>query len=568
FRAAPVDRRIMAWEQLESAWPVHGSVLVHDGVIYCTAGRLMFLDGGIRFLKLDPETGRLLGEVIMDDKDPETGEEIHLAYLKRTPGNTMPVALNDVLSCDGRFIWLRSQKIDFDGKRLEIEVKDVREQTPEDCHLFCQAGLLDDSYFFRTYWTYGRRMIGGYGGWLRAGRLVPSGRILCVDDTHVYGFGRKPEFMVNSSVIQYEIFCADKAVTQEAIDRVTQASRAINRRSPRRNGDSSDWLLRHFFSRKNLSAVNVTWVKEQPAVIARALALSGDAVLLAGPPNFIDERQAYRLPDDPDVLAKLQRQDEAFQGRHGGELWVLAKADGTLRARYALDTVPVFDGMAVAGGRVYVSTVDGRVLCLSGPGRTALKKVTDRPVHVVWDQPEDPSYLLPPEKPKNDDFDRVIRCRVVECRLGYRVIAQSPRRPGIALKRLKKPVTGRVTFQARVSVPKDTRGLLHNGFLVFGEVAKDEQLVKCGVRLQAKNVSIVQGAFQGGKSRSAGLQAQYGQVLDLLVTVDLPKRQIVCTVGDVTVKAPLQLPMDQIRFVGYAVDSALADFTPIQVQTP
>ena len=28
FRAAPVDQRMMAWEQIESAWPVHGSVLV------------------------------------------------------------------------------------------------------------------------------------------------------------------------------------------------------------------------------------------------------------------------------------------------------------------------------------------------------------------------------------------------------------------------------------------------------------------------------------------------------------------------------------------------------------
>jgi len=303
-------------------------------------------------------------------------------------------------------------------------------------------------------------------------------------------------------------------------------------------------------------------------VVARAMALSDEAVLLAGPPNFIDERQAYRMPDDPDVLAKLQKQDEAFQGRHGGELWVLAKADGSILARYALDTVPVFDGMAVAGGRVYVSTVDGRVLCLSGPGRTVLKKVTDRPIQVVWNQPEDPNYLLPPEKPKDDEFDRVARCRVVECKLGYRVIAQGDRRTGLALKRLEKPITDRATFRVRVRVPKDTRGLLHNGFLAFGETGKDEQLVKCGVRLQAKNVSIVQGSFQDGKMKTAPFKAKYGQVLDLTVTVDLAKRQIVCEVGGVTVKAPLQVPMHQIRFVGYAVDSALADFTPVEVQTP
>ncbi|MHC4641385.1 MAG: outer membrane protein assembly factor BamB family protein, partial [Planctomycetota bacterium] len=105
FRGAPLDRRIMAWEKLESAWPIHGSVLVHNSVLYCTAGRNMYVDGGIRFLRLDPVTGRLLGETVMDDKDPATGEDMHLAYLKRTQGNNMPVAHSDILSCDGKHIW-------------------------------------------------------------------------------------------------------------------------------------------------------------------------------------------------------------------------------------------------------------------------------------------------------------------------------------------------------------------------------------------------------------------------------------------------------------------------------
>ncbi|GAG88400.1 unnamed protein product, partial [marine sediment metagenome] len=59
FRAAPIDQRLMAFEQLESVWPVHGSVLVQDGTVYCVAGRSMFLDGGMRLLRLDPETGQL-----------------------------------------------------------------------------------------------------------------------------------------------------------------------------------------------------------------------------------------------------------------------------------------------------------------------------------------------------------------------------------------------------------------------------------------------------------------------------------------------------------------------------
>jgi outer membrane protein assembly factor BamB len=79
FRAAPADLRMMAYEQIESVWPVHGSVLVRnasrvEGVppsnrgleardtLYCVAGRSMFLDGGLRLLRLDPATGASLGD--------------------------------------------------------------------------------------------------------------------------------------------------------------------------------------------------------------------------------------------------------------------------------------------------------------------------------------------------------------------------------------------------------------------------------------------------------------------------------------------------------------------------
>ncbi|MFW6164020.1 MAG: PQQ-binding-like beta-propeller repeat protein, partial [Planctomycetota bacterium] len=38
FRAAPGERRVVAFGQVESAWPVHGSVLVHDGKCWFAAG--------------------------------------------------------------------------------------------------------------------------------------------------------------------------------------------------------------------------------------------------------------------------------------------------------------------------------------------------------------------------------------------------------------------------------------------------------------------------------------------------------------------------------------------------
>ena len=60
FLAAPSDQRIGSFDQIESTWPVHGSVLLCEGVAYFTAGRSTYLDGGIRVYGLNPVTGEIL----------------------------------------------------------------------------------------------------------------------------------------------------------------------------------------------------------------------------------------------------------------------------------------------------------------------------------------------------------------------------------------------------------------------------------------------------------------------------------------------------------------------------
>ena len=567
FRGAALDRRMMAWEQLESAWPVHGSVLVYDNVLYCTAGRNMYIDGGVRLIRLDPVTGRLLGETVMNDKDPETGEDMHTAYLKKTQGNNMPVAHSDILSCDGRHIWMRSQKITFDGKRIEIALKNVTEQTNEDFHLFCQNGFLDDSYFFRSYWTYGRRVSGGYGGWPKAGRLVPSGRILCFDDSRVYGYGRKPQYMLNSSVLEYHLFAAEKVVTKAAIDQLGKNDRAMNARSTYRNAISSDWRVLHFFPPEDLTAAKLHWRLDQPAIIARAMTVAGDDLFIAGPPDLLDERRAYHLPDDPDVQAQLKRQAEALEGRHGGQLWAFTKADGKLAVRYALDTIPVFDGMAAAGGSLYMTTADGRVMRLAGTGGAVLKKIDDKPIRRIWDEPEDPNYLLPPEVPKEDDFAKVSRCKVIASKLGYRLRSTGRKQVSVALKKLEKPITGSATFKTRIKAVQNNEGLLRNGYLAFGDGPNDAALIKCGARLRNQNASIIQGPLLKGKSKGAEINAPENKGLEIIVKVDLAAQKIIYTANGVTIKADIQKALKSITYVGYVMESALIDFAPVEVHT-
>ncbi len=59
-RIAPSDRRIMAYGQLESAWPLSGGVLVHNGLALAAAGRTADSDGGIAVKAVNPVTGELI----------------------------------------------------------------------------------------------------------------------------------------------------------------------------------------------------------------------------------------------------------------------------------------------------------------------------------------------------------------------------------------------------------------------------------------------------------------------------------------------------------------------------
>ena len=123
YRAAPLDRRMMSCENLESVWPVNGSVLVlpdpksGKGRVYCIAGRSVFLDGGLRYLVLDAASGEKLAETVMNDIDPQTGESIQKAH--EWPPD-LPAGLPDVLSYSENAIYMGTQPLSPDGKRSPL----------------------------------------------------------------------------------------------------------------------------------------------------------------------------------------------------------------------------------------------------------------------------------------------------------------------------------------------------------------------------------------------------------------------------------------------------------------
>jgi hypothetical protein len=67
----------------------------------------------------------------------------------------------------------------------------------------------------------------------------------------------------------------------------------------------------------------------------------------------------------------LEDQAAALAGKKGALLMAVSADDGEEMGRWSLDSPPVFDGMAVAGGRLYMTTMDGRVRCFRGEAGVA-----------------------------------------------------------------------------------------------------------------------------------------------------------------------------------------------------
>jgi hypothetical protein len=341
FRAAPMDRRLLAFEQIESVWPVHGNVLVEDGVAWCVAGRSMFLDGGLRLLRLDARTGKKLSEHILDDRVPESTENLQT----RLRGLNMPVALPDILSSDGKYTYMRSQRFDKTGRRLAVDapMQNIKNQQGDGAHLFSPTGFLDEDDWHRSYWVYGLRWASGAGGYFKAGRFAPAGRMLVFDDTTVYGFRREPDYFKWTTSMERHLFASAKAPEVVRI-----------RPADKRPGFAA--------SRPVELKIATEWTTGIP-LYARAMVLADRTLFVAGPPDIVDEGQTLERFGTADAQAQLAAQARALEGRDGASLWVGSADGGSKLAEYRLDALPVWDGMAAIEGRLFLATKNGDVRC-------------------------------------------------------------------------------------------------------------------------------------------------------------------------------------------------------------
>jgi len=65
------------------------------------------------------------------------------------------------------------------------------------------------------------------------------------------------------------------------------------------------------------------------------------------------------------VVAKEKEQVRALNGEKGSVLMAVSTKDGKTLSALTLDKMPIFDGMAAADGKLFISMSDGSLCCFA-----------------------------------------------------------------------------------------------------------------------------------------------------------------------------------------------------------
>ncbi len=309
FKDLP-DKLIGAYGQLESAWPVSGSVLILNDTLYFAAGRSSFLDGGIFLYALNPRSGKLL--------------KSRSYYGPFEEGSGFPVGRdagfkNDVLVTDGTNLYLRQ-------KAFGLDLGDAAEGT----HIIPIGGFLDGQPQHRTGWSLSSALSKKNPGDI----MASNGK----DYYEVQGF----PLWANHSYFDprvngYTLFAGTFDSTPKAT-----AENAARARRGKRGGNKSIAAARE--------TTKESWRLNIP-ITGKAIAIADNVVFVAGEPMKFDD------PSYKNYVA-------AYDGKLGGRLLAVSATNGKKLAEYELESAPAWDSIAISKGRLYIGLADGTVQCM------------------------------------------------------------------------------------------------------------------------------------------------------------------------------------------------------------
>ncbi|MDY0165779.1 MAG: PQQ-binding-like beta-propeller repeat protein [Thermoguttaceae bacterium] len=296
LRAGPREERIVAYGQVESPWPVPGSVLVVDGTAYFAAGRQAFADGGIRVFAVEPRSGEVRWVRKLDTiPQVEEGRDFY-------GSSALEFDNFDLLHREG------------DGVAMSRWVfgRADGEMSIDSWSAFARLNTGGGSAMVpRSFWSYAprnQRRIPSHTAYRPLVAFRDNLLLGCLQD-------RRTVFRRDFALDDGEEFDTRWMTGWAA----SELSREGKMPWPNhRLAEKATWQIDVFNTQDDNQTID-------------AMALAGDRLYLAG---------------------------------SGGALRIMSIADGSYVAKTELPAAPMWDGMAIAAGRLFVATADGRLLCL------------------------------------------------------------------------------------------------------------------------------------------------------------------------------------------------------------
>jgi outer membrane protein assembly factor BamB len=330
FLAAPSDHRICVRGQLESLWPVFGSVLIKDDLVYAAAGRNTYLDGGMELYTLNVNTGEVVYHRTLTSEAPrilsaEEDQKLNDKYpVKKIHQNRIDYkssliadksdsfsikggSVNDLLSSDGKHVFLHFSTFSKEWEKQEEQAR----------HLYSTYSLLSGKENRASHWFL------GYGNFQKQ----PFAYHWAADRA----VNKKNKQMVNSFGIMLSF---DDQSVWRIVHGINQyqllQSRLLNFEDVK--NPPNDLLV----TKEKKDIWNVK-LKMWPRAIVRA----GSHVFLLGAPEIKSD-----LKSSSGII-------RSFRTNTG-------EASLTLK----LPAAPVWDGVAVAQKKMFVSLENGSLQCL------------------------------------------------------------------------------------------------------------------------------------------------------------------------------------------------------------
>ena len=313
FQAAPVDERIVAYGQVESPWPVPGAVLVIDATVYFVAGRQQLADGGVLVFALDALTGEKRWVHRLDhipQTADSTGKNPFKGFYENSGLEFDPI---DILHQEGDGVAMSRWIFSLDGKTVSVDKWNA----------FAKLNTGNGAVWVpRGSWNYGARHQDRFPG------EAPRRPLVVFRDGEVYG-------QLNAST---DVFRRD--FDADAVKNF--------------NGK---WITGWQASREGRKG-------EKPFRTYRVAEGAQWTVDAFTPPEEKAKpfKKGTQLSNDVHAMA-LSGNGRLYAVHKDGRLKVFDTADGSVLAERQVPS-PVWDGLAIAEGNLFLSTRSGELLCL------------------------------------------------------------------------------------------------------------------------------------------------------------------------------------------------------------